>query len=67
LVHKAQGSKSQAVMLPVVPQHYMMPQHNPLYTAVTRTKAICILAGNRRAIGMAMCNDQVAKPFTALG
>jgi len=37
-----------------------------LYTAVTRAKTLCVLAGNRRAIGMAVRNNQVAKRFTAL-
>jgi exodeoxyribonuclease V alpha subunit len=37
-----------------------------LYTAVTRAKSLCVLASNRRAIGMAVRNNQVAKRFTAL-
>ena len=65
-VHKAQGSEFPAVVLPVVTQHYMMLQRNLLYTAVTRAKTLCVLAGNRRAIGMAVRNNQVAKRFTAL-
>jgi exodeoxyribonuclease V alpha subunit len=65
-VHKAQGSEFPAVVLPVVTQHYMMLQRNLLYTAVTRAKSLCVLAGNRRAIGMAVRNNQVAKRFTAL-
>ena len=65
LVHKAQGSEFPAVVLPMVTQHYMM-QRNFLYTAITRAKTRCVLAGNRRAIGMAVRNNQVAKRFTAL-
>lgn len=65
-VHKAQGSEFPAVVLPMVTQHYMMLQRNLLYTAITRAKTLCVLAGNRRAIGMAVRNNQVAKRFTAL-
>ncbi len=65
-VHKAQGSEFPAVVLPMVTQHYMMLQRNLLYTAVTRAKSLCVLAGNRRAISMAVRNNQVAKRFTAL-
>ena len=49
-VHKAQGSEFLVVVMPVVTQHYMMLQRNLLYTAVTRARKLCVLAGSRRAI-----------------
>jgi exodeoxyribonuclease V alpha subunit len=65
-VHKAQGSEYPAVVLPLVTQHYMMLQRNLLYTAVTRARRLCVLVGSRKAINMAVRNDQVARRYTAL-
>jgi exodeoxyribonuclease V alpha subunit len=65
-VHKAQGSEFPVVVMPVVTQHYMMLQRNLLYTAITRARRLCVLAGNRRAIHMAVRNNKVTQRFTAL-
>jgi exodeoxyribonuclease V alpha subunit len=65
-VHKAQGSEFPAVVMPVVTQHYTMLQRNLLYTAITRARSLCVLAGSRKAIGMAVRNNKVANRFTAL-
>ncbi|MCC7207950.1 MAG: ATP-dependent RecD-like DNA helicase [Anaerolineae bacterium] len=65
-VHKSQGSEYPAVVLPVMPQHYMMLQRNLLYTAVTRAKRLVVMAGQRRAVGIAVNNDKVTRRFTAL-
>ncbi|MCK5430985.1 MAG: AAA family ATPase, partial [Anaerolineales bacterium] len=65
-VHKSQGSEFPAIVLPLVTAHYMMLQRNLLYTAVTRAKELCVLVGNRRAIGIAVKNNKVAHRYTAL-
>jgi exodeoxyribonuclease V alpha subunit len=65
-VHKAQGSEFPAVVMPIVTQHYTMLQRNLLYTAITRARKLCVLAGSPRAIGMAVRNNKVAQRFTAL-
>ncbi len=65
-VHKAQGSEFPAVVIPLVTQHYLMLQRNLLYTAMTRAQKLCVLVGNRRAIGIAVHNDQVNRRNTAL-
>ena len=65
-VHKAQGSEFPAVVMPVVTQHYTMLQRNLLYTAITRARKLCVLAGNRRAVGIAVRNNKVARRFSAL-
>jgi len=65
-VHKAQGSEFPAVVLPLVPAHYMMLQRNLLYTAVTRARSLCVLVGSRKAISMAVRNNKVAQRFSAL-
>jgi exodeoxyribonuclease V alpha subunit len=65
-VHKAQGSEFPAVVLPLITAHYMMLQRNLIYTAVTRARQLCVLVGSRRALGMAVKNDKVARRYTAL-
>ncbi len=65
-VHKAQGSEFPVVVMPMVTQHYMMLQRNLLYTAITRARKLCVLAGNRRAISIAVHNNKVTQRFTAL-
>ena len=65
-VHKSQGSEFPAIVMPVVTQHYTMLQRNLLYTAITRARKLCVLAGNRRAIGIAVHNNKVTLRFTAL-
>ena len=65
-VHKAQGSEFPVVVMPIVTQHYTMLQRNLLYTSITRARKLCVLAGSRRAIGMAVKNNKVAQRFTAL-
>jgi exodeoxyribonuclease V alpha subunit len=65
-VHKAQGSEFPAVVMPVVTQHYTMLQRNLFYTAITRARKLCVLAGSRRAIAMAVRNNKVTERFTAL-
>jgi exodeoxyribonuclease V alpha subunit len=65
-VHKAQGSEFPVVVIPLVTGHYLMLQRNLLYTAVTRAQKICVLVGNRKAIGMAVRNNKVSRRYTAL-
>jgi exodeoxyribonuclease V alpha subunit len=65
-VHKAQGSEYPAVVLTLLPRHYMLLQRNLLYTAVTRAQRLCVVVGSRRAIGMAVRNAKVAQRWSGL-
>ncbi|HML21574.1 MAG TPA: ATP-dependent RecD-like DNA helicase [Aggregatilinea sp.] len=65
-VHRSQGSEYPCVVMPIVTQHYMMLQRNLLYTAVTRAKKLVVLVGTRKAVGIAVNNDQVARRWSAL-
>ncbi len=65
-IHKSQGSEYPAVVVPILPQHYIMLQRNLLYTAITRAKKLVVLVGSRRAIGMAVRNNRVQHRYTAL-
>jgi exodeoxyribonuclease V alpha subunit len=47
-IHKSQGSKYPAVIIPVMTQHYAMPQRNLLYTGITRGKKLVVLVGRKR-------------------
>jgi exodeoxyribonuclease V alpha subunit len=66
-VHKSQGSEYPAIVMPVTTQHYLMLQRNLLYTAVTRARRLAVLVGTKKAIAIAVRNNQVAKRHTALG
>jgi exodeoxyribonuclease V alpha subunit len=55
-IHKSQGSEYQAVVIPVLTQHYAMLQRNLLYTGVTRGKRLVVLVGQKKAVAIAVKN-----------
>ncbi len=55
-VHKSQGSEFPAVVMPMLPQFYMMLQRNLLYTGITRAKKLMVLVGSKKAVSMAVRN-----------
>jgi exodeoxyribonuclease V alpha subunit len=65
-VHKSQGAEYPCIVMPVATQHYLMLQRNLLYTAVTRARRLVILVGTRKALAIAIKNNQVAERYTAL-
>jgi exodeoxyribonuclease V alpha subunit len=65
-VHKYQGSEAPCIVMPIHPSHFKLLQRNLLYTAVTRGKKQVYLVGTKKAIGMAVHNDQVQKRHTGL-
>jgi exodeoxyribonuclease V alpha subunit len=65
-VHKAQGSEFPCVVLPVLTAQYVMLQRNLLYTAITRAERLCVLVGDKRAIAIAVKNNQVAQRWSGL-
>ena len=46
----AQGSEYEAVVIALMPQHYVMLRRNLLYTAVTRGRKLVVMVGDRDAI-----------------
>ncbi len=60
-VHKAQGSEYQAVVMPLLTQHYIMLQRNLFYTALTRAKKLSIIIGSYKALYIAIKNDKPVK------
>jgi len=60
-VHRFQGSQVPAVVVLLLTQHYPMLQRNLLYTALTRASRLAVILGSKRAIAMAVRNDQVRR------
>lgn len=60
-VHKAQGSEYQAVVMPLLTQHFIMLQRNLFYTALTRAKKLSIIIGSYKALHIAIKNDKPVK------
>lgn len=65
-VHKYQGSECRCIIMPVHTTHFKLLIRNLLYTAVTRGKQIVILIGTRKALSIAVRNDEVLLRYTGL-
>ena len=55
-IHKAQGSEYPIVVIPVLMTHFVMLQRNLIYTGITRSKKICVLIGQTKALAYAIRN-----------
>ena len=56
-VHRSQGSEYAAVVMPVTTDHFLMLRRSLVYTGITRGKRLVVLVGSRRALEMAVRND----------
>lgn len=65
-IHKYQGSECPCVIIPVHTSHFKMLFRNLLYTGLTRGKKRVILVGTKKAIAIAIGNQEVLKRFTGL-
>ena len=65
-VHKYQGSECPCIIMPIHTSHFKLLQKNLLYTAITRSKKLVILIGTKKAIALAVKNDEVETRFTGL-
>lgn len=65
-IHKSQGSEFAAVIMPVLTQHFKMLFRNLIYTGLTRAKKLAVLVGTRRAMAMAVQQQDTSKRQTAL-
>src|SRR5947199_1315466 len=53
-IHKSQGSEFPVVVIPLAMQQYMLLQRNLIYTGITRGKKLVVLAGEAKALGVAI-------------
>jgi len=65
-IHKSQGSEFEAVIIPVSTQHYKMLFRNLIYTGLTRARRLAVLVGTRKALAMAVRNQDTTLRQTAL-
>lgn len=65
-IHKYQGSECPCVILPIHTTHFKLLHRNLLYTGVTRGKKLVILVGTKKALAIAVNNDEVKKRYTGL-
>ncbi len=66
-IHKSQGSEFSVVIIPVLTQHFKMLYRNLIYTGLTRAKKLAVFVGTRRAMAMAVRQQDTARRQTALG
>ncbi|GAB4336520.1 MAG: hypothetical protein Kow0089_06870 [Desulfobulbaceae bacterium] len=65
-IHKSQGSEFTAVVIPVLTQHFKMLYRNLIYTGLTRARKLAVLVGTRRALAMAVRQEDTGRRQTAL-
>ena len=65
-IHKSQGSEFEAVIIPVLTQHFKMLFRNLIYTGLTRARKLAVLVGTRKALAMAVNNQDTSQRQTSL-
>ncbi|RJX29551.1 MAG: recombinase RecD [Desulfurivibrio sp.] len=65
-IHKSQGSEFAAVIIPVLSQHFKMLFRNLIYTGLTRARKLAVFVGTRKALAMAVRNQDTSQRQTAL-
>ena len=65
-IHKSQGSEFEAVILPVLTQHFKMLFRNLIYTGLTRARKLVVLVGTRKALAMSVKNQDTSQRQTLL-
>jgi exodeoxyribonuclease V alpha subunit len=65
-IHKYQGSECPCIIIPVHTSHFKLLNRNLLYTGITRGKKLVILIGSKKALAIAVRNEEVKKRHTGL-
>jgi len=65
-IHKSQGSEFETVIIPVLTQHFKMLFRNLIYTGLTRARKLAVLVGTRKALAMAVKNQDTSSRQTLL-
>jgi len=66
-IHKSQGGQAPVVIMPISTSHYIMLARNLVYTGITRAEKTCVMIGTRKALAIAVRNDQAVQRNTRLG
>ncbi|MCX6989540.1 MAG: ATP-binding domain-containing protein, partial [Chlamydiae bacterium] len=65
-IHKYQGSECPCIIIPIHTSHFKLLNRNLLYTAITRGKKLVILVGSKKALAIAVRNEEVKRRHTGL-
>jgi len=65
-IHKSQGSEFEAIIIPVLTQHFKMLFRNLIYTGLTRARKLAVLVGTRKALAMSVKNQDTSQRQTFL-
>jgi exodeoxyribonuclease V alpha subunit len=65
-IHKSQGSEFGGVIIPILTQHFKMLFRNLIYTGLTRARKLAVLVGTRKALAMAVKNQDTSQRQTYL-
>ena len=65
-IHKSQGSEFGAVIIPVLTQHFKMLFRNLIYTGLTRARELAVVVGTRKALALAVKNQDTRNRQTFL-
>ncbi|HEX6388289.1 MAG TPA: ATP-dependent RecD-like DNA helicase [Solirubrobacteraceae bacterium] len=65
-VHKAQGSQTAAIVMPLSRAHSVMLTRNLLYTAITRATKLVVLVGDPSALSFALTRVDARRRHTRL-
>lgn len=65
-VHKFQGSEYPCIVMPVHTSHFKLLTKNLLYTGVTRGKKLVVVVGTKKALAIAVKNEDVGQRYTGL-
>ncbi|CDZ80998.1 Exodeoxyribonuclease V alpha chain [Candidatus Rubidus massiliensis] len=65
-IHKYQGSQCPVIIIPVDTSHYILLNRNLIYTGLTRGQKLVIFVGTKKAVALAVKNDEVKKRYTGL-
>jgi exodeoxyribonuclease V alpha subunit len=65
-IHKYQGSECPCIVLPAHTAHFKLLTKNLLYTGVTRGKKLVVVVGTKKALAIAVKNEDVQLRYTGL-
>ncbi len=65
-IHKYQGSECPCIVMPIHTSHFKLLNRNLLYTGITRGKRLVVLVGTKKALAIAVTNEEVKKRYTGL-